>query len=145
MSSNEFFLKDEKHLGEAARWFVQQMKTGGVYTFSGEMGAGKTTLIKAICKELKVGEVVSSPTFALVYEYNSPIAGTLYHFDLYRLKDISELYDLGYEDYFYGSGTCFIEWPEIAENLLPPGTNRLVITVNSDKSRHLSLKAEKLS
>jgi tRNA threonylcarbamoyladenosine biosynthesis protein TsaE len=134
----DFQLKNESGLPDAAQWFIQNMGSSRIFAFRGEMGAGKTTLIKAICRELKVQENVSSPSFALVYEYMSPLIGTIYHFDLYRLKELSELYDLGYEDYFYSDKHCFIEWPEIAEELLPPGTVNIEIKVNPDDSRKIT-------
>ena len=123
----------------AARWFLDNTDTTRVFAVSGEMGAGKTTFIKAICRELGVREDVSSPSFALIYEYHSPVAGVIYHFDLYRIREISELFDLGYEDYFFSGNLCFIEWPEIAEELLPLEAGHLKIVVNSDNSRTLSL------
>jgi tRNA threonylcarbamoyladenosine biosynthesis protein TsaE len=131
--------KKESLIDEAARWFLGNKRSAAVFAVSGEMGAGKTTFIKAICKELGVYEEVSSPSFALVYEYHSPVAGTIYHFDLYRIRELSELFDLGYEDYFFSGNLCFIEWPEIAEELLPPDAGRLKIEVNKDKSRRLIL------
>lgn len=134
----EFLLKNESELPDAAKWFLENMNSSRIFAFSGEMGAGKTTFIKAICKESGVRENVSSPSFALVYEYSSPLLGTIYHFDLYRIKEVSELYDLGYEDYFYSNKICFIEWPEIAEDLLPPGTVRVEIIVKSDNSRKIT-------
>lgn len=84
------------------------------------MGAGKTTFVKALCEELGVTDVISSPTFAIVNEYRSDETGELiYHFDFYRIKKLSEVYDMGYEDYFYSGALCFIEWPELVEELLP--------------------------
>lgn len=135
----EYILKDETGLPGAATWFLENMGSSNIFAFRGEMGAGKTTLIKAICRELEVQENVSSPSFALVYEYMSATMGTIYHFDLYRIKELSELFDLGYEDYFYSSKLCFIEWPEIAEELLPPGTVNVEIKVNQDNSRKITL------
>lgn len=131
--------KKESLINEAALWFLENKGSTAVFAVSGEMGAGKTTFIKALCRELGVLEEVSSPSFALVYEYHSPVAGTIYHFDLYRIRELSELFDLGYEDYFFSGNLCFIEWPEIAEELLPPDAGRLKIEVNKDKSRRLIL------
>jgi len=134
-SSIDYF---EEDLSVAAQWFVEQMAESRVFTFSGEMGSGKTTLIKEICKLMEVKETVSSPSFALVYEYFSPVHGTIYHFDLYRIKDISELYDIGYEDYVFSGNYCFIEWPEIAAGILPETTRDVRIKINKDNSRNLS-------
>jgi tRNA threonylcarbamoyladenosine biosynthesis protein TsaE len=136
---HEFLLKTEKETAEAARWFIPLIKQHKIFAIYGEMGAGKTTLIKAICRELKVAETVSSPTFALVYEYHSPEKGIIYHFDLYRIKELTELFDLGYEDYVYSGNLCFIEWPEIAGELLPPETVKVKIEVNPDNSRTITL------
>jgi tRNA threonylcarbamoyladenosine biosynthesis protein TsaE len=138
----EYLIKTEKELPQAAEWFINQINDATIFAFSGEMGAGKTTFIKAICQSLKVEQVVSSPSFALVYEYFSPTRGKIYHFDLYRIKDISELYDLGYEDYLYNDSLCFIEWPEIAMDLMPPGTVHVTIEVNPDNSRKLIISAK---
>jgi tRNA threonylcarbamoyladenosine biosynthesis protein TsaE len=89
-----------------------------IWTFDGEMGAGKTTLIKAVCKQLGVVDEVSSPTFSLVNEYKTTIGKTIYHFDFYRIKNIEEVYDIGYEDYFFSGNICLIEWPEKVSELL---------------------------
>ncbi|MFW5820701.1 MAG: tRNA (adenosine(37)-N6)-threonylcarbamoyltransferase complex ATPase subunit type 1 TsaE [Bacteroidota bacterium] len=138
----EYIIENEKALKNAARWFLGQMNDSRIFAFSGEMGTGKTTFIKTLCRELKVEENVSSPSFALIYEYSSPEMGIIYHFDLYRIKEISELYDLGYEDYLYSGNLCFIEWPEIAEDLLPPGTVNVLIEVLPDNSRRMILNKQ---
>ena len=123
-----------------AREFIRLMHQRHVFAFYGEMGAGKTTFIKAICKELGVEDVVSSPTFALVYEYKTSGNEKIYHFDLFRINDVSELFDLGYEDYFYSGYRCFIEWPEKAEHLLPLDCVRIYINVAPDGTRILKIK-----
>lgn len=130
-------IPDLKHLDKAAAEFVRHMGKQKIFAFYGEMGAGKTSFIKALCRAMNVEDSVSSPSFALIYEYHSRDFGQIFHFDLYRIKNELELYDLGYEDYFYGDSICFIEWPELAGNLLPPGTARYKITVNENKSRDL--------
>jgi tRNA threonylcarbamoyladenosine biosynthesis protein TsaE len=110
----------------------------GVHTkiaLSGEMGSGKTTLIQAICRVMGVQDVVASPTFALINEYFTPDGGSVYHFDLYRIEVITELYDIGYEDYFYSDAYCFIEWPEKAMELMPDDVLILTITVMEDGTR----------
>ena len=100
------------------------------------MGAGKTTFIKAICEELAVDDVITSPTFAIVNEYTSNKLGEpVYHFDFYRIKKIEEVYDMGYEDYFYSGHLCFLEWPELIEDLLPEDATKVTITEQEDGSR----------
>jgi tRNA threonylcarbamoyladenosine biosynthesis protein TsaE len=125
---------------EPAREFLKIMNNRRVVAFYGELGSGKTTFIKALCRELGVADTVSSPTFALVYEYRTLQDKRIYHFDLYRIKNVSELFDLGYEEYFHGDEVCFIEWPEIAEILLPPDCIRVYISVNQDGSRNLKIE-----
>ena len=104
---------------EAATKFVAEMGDNTVFAFHGEMGAGKTTFIKAICEKLGVEDQITSPTFAIVNEYRSNSGELIYHFDFYRIKNESEAFDFGYEDYFYSGSICFIEWPEKIESLLP--------------------------
>ena len=120
----------------AAREFVKNRGEGNVYAFYGKMGAGKTTFIKAICEELGVDDVITSPTFSIVNEYRSETTGELiYHFDFYRIKKLEEVYDMGYEDYFYSGALCFLEWPELIEELLPGSAVKVTITQNDDDSR----------
>ena len=132
----EIEIKDLEHIREAARTFVDAMGDKQVFAFYGSMGAGKTTFIKAICEELGVEDVVTSPTFAIVNEYEGECP--IYHFDCYRIKKLEEVYDMGYEDYFYGDGLCFIEWPEMMEELLPEGTIKVQIKENADGTRTVS-------
>ncbi|MCX2493638.1 tRNA (adenosine(37)-N6)-threonylcarbamoyltransferase complex ATPase subunit type 1 TsaE [Pedobacter sp. PF22-3] len=105
-----------------------------VFIFEGDMGAGKTTFIKKFCKHLGVVDVVSSPTYSIVNEYERP-SGSVFHFDFYRIKDIHEAYDLGYEEYFYGGGICLIEWPERVEELLPESFIKVEISVLDENRR----------
>ena len=129
-------IKDLDHIEEAAREFIGQMGDDTVIAFYGKMGAGKTTFIKALCKLLGVEDEVNSPTFAIINEYRSQTTAELiYHFDFYRIKKLEEVYDLGYEDYFYSGALCFIEWPELVEELLPLDAKKVTITENSDGSR----------
>ena len=121
---------------EAARQFVAATGENTVFAFYGKMGAGKTTFIKAVCEELGVEDVITSPTFAIVNEYRSDTTGELiYHFDFYRIKKIEEVYDMGYEDYFYSGALCFIEWPELIEELLPEEAVKVTIEENAVGSR----------
>jgi tRNA threonylcarbamoyladenosine biosynthesis protein TsaE len=127
-------------LEAASRQFVEAMGDNTVFAFYGKMGAGKTTFIKEVCTLLGVTDNITSPTFAIVNEYRSDIAGELiYHFDFYRIKKLEEVYDLGYEDYFYSGALCFIEWPELIEELLPGNTVKVTIEEEADGARVLTL------
>jgi tRNA threonylcarbamoyladenosine biosynthesis protein TsaE len=105
-------------LNNAARLFVNLTREHKKFAFYGAMGSGKTTLIKAICKQLGAVDGVTSPTFALINEYSTATGSSLYHFDLYRINSMEELFDLGYEEYFFGDSYIFVEWAEKAESLL---------------------------
>lgn len=135
----EIKITDIEHIGEAARQFIDTIGDSRVFAFYGSMGAGKTTFIKAVCEQLGVEDVVTSPTFAIVNEYSLPCGGKLegavYHFDFYRIKRLDEAYDMGYEDYFYSGSLCFVEWPELIEDLLPADAVRVTIAEQSDGSR----------
>lgn len=131
----------EADLPAAAHEFARLMGDNTVFAFYGDMGAGKTTFINALCAELGVGEdQTGSPTFALINEYRSDIAGELiYHFDFYRIDDLDEAIELGIEDYFDSGALCFIEWPEKIAPALPADTVTVRITVNDDDSRTLTI------
>jgi tRNA threonylcarbamoyladenosine biosynthesis protein TsaE len=136
----EIIIHDIEHIRDAAREFVQAIGQHTVFAFYGKMGAGKTTFIKAVCEELGVTEVITSPTFAIVNEYQvSNDATVIYHFDFYRIKKLEEVYDMGYEDYFYSGSLCFIEWPELIEELLPEGTVRVTIE-EQEEGRRLKIE-----
>ncbi|MCQ2126596.1 MAG: tRNA (adenosine(37)-N6)-threonylcarbamoyltransferase complex ATPase subunit type 1 TsaE [Bacteroidaceae bacterium] len=133
-------IKSTDSIQETAREFMALMGDDTVFAFYGKMGAGKTTFIKALCKELGVEDEVNSPTFAIINEYRSATTAELiYHFDFYRIKKLDEVYDLGYEDYFYSGALCFIEWPELIEELLPLDAKKVSITENSDGTRTITL------
>ena len=137
----EIKIQSLEHIHEAARQFVEAMGDNTVFAFYGKMGAGKTTFIKAVCEELGVEDVVTSPTFAIVNEYRSDSTGELiYHFDFYRIKKLEEVYDMGYEDYFYCGAVCFIEWPELIEELLPGDAVKVTIDEQADGTRLLVLQ-----
>ena len=137
----EIKIQSLEHIHEAAREFIAAMGDNTVFALYGKMGAGKTTFIKALCEELGVEDVVTSPTFAVINEYRSDIAGELiYHFDFYRIKKLEEVYDMGYEDYFYSGALCFIEWPELVEELLPGNTIKVTIEELEDGSRKLTME-----
>lgn len=123
-------------LGSAARQMLEALHGRSVWAFYGKMGAGKTTFIKSICKELGVNDPVNSPTFAIVNEYLAEKSGEpIYHFDFYRIKNLSEAYDMGAEDYFYSGNLCLIEWPEMIEKILPEEAVEVRIEELADGSR----------
>lgn len=130
----------EKMLESAARKLLDSFPGQRVFAFYGKMGAGKTTFIQSICKVLGTPDNVTSPTFAIINEYKSETTGAIYHFDFYRIKDIEEAFDLGYEDYFYSGNYCLIEWPEKVESLLPEQYVEVNIEVLDNDSRHISAK-----
>ncbi|MGL5563200.1 MAG: tRNA (adenosine(37)-N6)-threonylcarbamoyltransferase complex ATPase subunit type 1 TsaE [Tannerellaceae bacterium] len=125
---------------DAAKAFIEAMDDRTVFAFYGDMGAGKTTFIKAICEELGVEDVINSPTFAIVNEYRSDSDELIYHFDFYRINKVEEAYDFGYEDYLYSGALCFIEWPEKIEELLPSDIVNVIIKENEDGTRTVSVK-----
>ncbi len=108
-----------------------------VYLFYGSMGAGKTTFIRAICEELGVKDTVNSPTFAIINEYTDGDGNPIYHFDFYRINKVEEAYDFGYEDYFYSGNVCFVEWPEMIEELLPADAVKVSIQEKEDGTREV--------
>ena len=116
-----------KTINQQAQKFINQIGERTVFAFNGKMGAGKTTFIKALCEEMQVLDNVTSPTFALINEYKTENDSTIFHFDFYRIKTLSEAYDFGYEDYFFSGDYCFIEWPELIESLLPAITVKVLI------------------
>ena len=157
----EIRITDIDHIREAAREFIEHIGEHRVFAFYGKMGAGKTTFVKAICEELGVDDVITSPTFAIINEYTAtpPTAAAnssfslrecgvanftlhsslqIYHFDFYRIKKLEEVYDMGYEDYFYSGSLCFIEWPELIEDILPDDAVRVSIAEQEDGSRIVS-------
>ncbi|MBT6440431.1 MAG: tRNA (adenosine(37)-N6)-threonylcarbamoyltransferase complex ATPase subunit type 1 TsaE [Flavobacteriales bacterium] len=121
-------------LGELAKQIVN-LTDQKIFVFYGEMGAGKTTLIKKIVEVLGSNDEVSSPTYSLVNEYFSETTGTIYHFDFYRIESEDEVFDIGYEDYLYSSHYCFIEWPEKIANLLP--SSYVKVTIKDQESKRL--------
>ena len=128
-------ITDIEHIREAAREFINQIGDRRVFAFYGKMGAGKTTFVKAICEELGVEDVITSPTCAIINEYSTDSDESIFHFDFYRIKKLEEVYDMGYEDYFYSGALCFIEWPELIEEILPEDTVRVSISEQEDGSR----------
>ena len=130
-------------ISESARTFIAQMGDHTIFAFYGKMGSGKTTFIKALCEELGVEDVITSPTFAIVNEYRSATTAELiYHFDFYRIKKLEEVYDMGYEDYFYSGSLCLIEWPELIEELLPDDAVKVHIEELPTGARRLTIEGE---
>ena len=124
---------------EAAKLFINNIGNNKVFAFYGKMGVGKTTFTKAICEVLGVQDVITSPTFAIVNEYTDGNGDPIYHFDFYRIKKLEEVYDMGYEDYFYSNSLCFIEWPELIEELLPANAKKVTITTLEDGTREIEM------
>ena len=130
--SKIFYTNKAQELDEIAKAIVKVFKNEKKIVFFGEMGVGKTTLIKSICKVLNVQDVVTSPTFSVVNEYQNKDGNSLYHFDFYRIKNQEELFDLGLEEYIYSDNYCFIEWPEKAEGLLSDNFIQVQMTKNKE-------------
>lgn len=120
---------------EAARQFIDAMDGRTIFALYGKMGVGKTTFTKALCEELGVEDVINSPTFAIVNEYQDGQGQPIYHFDFYRIKRLTEAYDIGFEEYLDSGCLCLIEWPELIEDLLPEETVRVTIEEDENGSR----------
>ena len=136
----EIKIQSLDQIHEAAKEFIAAMGENTVFALYGKMGAGKTTFVKAVCEELGVTDMITSPTFAIVNEYRSEdTAELIYHFDFYRINKLEEVYDMGYEDYFYSGALCFIEWPELVEELLPGNTIKVSIEEQKDGTRTVTL------
>lgn len=127
------------NLNQIAKDIIKNSKHK-VLLFYGDMGVGKTTLIKEICKELGTDDITSSPTFSIVNEYITSNGDAIYHFDFYRLNNEEEAYNIGVEDYFHTDAWCFIEWPSVIKNLLPLITNNIYLTKLDDDQRNIQLK-----
>ena len=127
-------------LPEAADAILEALNGRSIVAFWGEMGAGKTTLIRALCDRLGVTDTVTSPTFALVNEYHTETGEPIYHFDFYRINRIEEVFDFGYEEYFYSGNLCLIEWPEKIEGLLPEENLSVRIRITGDDSRTIEIE-----
>ena len=121
-------VKTEQGLTAAAKKLLDAHPGRRVFAFYGKMGAGKTTFIKAISSVLGAVDVVQSPSFAIINEYKTTEKGSIFHFDFYRILKTEEVFDIGYEDYIYSGAYCFIEWPELVEDLLPSETVKVTIT-----------------
>jgi len=135
----EIIIKDITHLTEAARQLIEYCGDSKIFAFYGSMGAGKTTIIKAICEFLGAADLVSSPTFTLVNEYMTVGGHPIYHIDFYRIKKRDEVFDFGVEEYLSGNSYCFMEWPELVEEILPPDTINVRISVDEKEQRTLTI------
>lgn len=140
MDQNSLVVENLDGLKKAASNVLSSFPDEKIFAMYGKMGAGKTTFIKALCRVLGVREIVSSPTFALVNEYATPELGPVFHFDFFRIKKIEEVYDIGYEEYFYSDSYCFMEWPEMITELLPGRYVKIEITVGSNEERIIDYK-----
>lgn len=128
----------ESELEKVADDLLTEFRDENIWLFDGEMGAGKTTLIKAIGTRLEVIDEMSSPTFSIVNEYRTQGGDELFHFDFYRLEDPKEAINIGIEDYFFSGNKCFIEWPEVIAAFLPEKYLKISIKLVDDKTRHLT-------
>jgi tRNA threonylcarbamoyladenosine biosynthesis protein TsaE len=136
----KIIIKDKSHLHQAAEKFLKLAGSGRIFAFYGQMGAGKTTIIRAICIALGATDTVTSPTFTLVNEYKTISGNSIYHIDFYRIKKPEEVFDFGIEEYFDSGSFCFMEWPELIEKFLPPATVRVRITVGRNEERILKIE-----
>lgn len=130
-------LRRPEEAKEIAELILASFPEARVFALHGDLGAGKTTLIKGFCAALGVKDQTSSPSFAIVNEYRGASGNALYHFDLYRLKDVQELAGIGFEEYLDSGAYCFIEWPELAAALLPEGTLHVHLEATADGSRRV--------
>jgi tRNA threonylcarbamoyladenosine biosynthesis protein TsaE len=127
-------------IDSAAKEFISLIGSARIIAISGDMGAGKTTFIQALCRVLGVTQIVNSPTFALINEYFTFEGESVYHFDLYRIENPEELFDIGYEDYFFSGAYCFIEWPEKASALIPEEALQIEIKVIENETRQIIIE-----
>lgn len=137
---NQFIIKTLSDINRVASEFLSHYPNARIFAFRGGMGIGKTTFIKALCENLGVSDTVNSPSFAIINEYKTSKDDTVFHFDFYRLKNINEAYDMGYEDYFYSGAYCFIEWPDKIEELLPENMLELIFTEGENHQRIISVR-----
>jgi tRNA threonylcarbamoyladenosine biosynthesis protein TsaE len=135
MNKTEYRASSVADLSGISKQLISDFSLNRVILFYGEMGVGKTTLIKALCKELGVEEATNSPTFSIVNEYLTTLEKSIYHFDFYRIEDEDEVFDMGYEDYFYSNNYCFIEWPEKIPNLLTKNAVKVILELDEDNNR----------
>ena len=135
----EIYIRNKKNLRAAVRKLLDISEGRKVFAFYGSLGAGKTTIIRVLCNMIGAKDITSSPTFTLVNEYRTDKGGVLYHIDFYRIKNTEEVFDFGLEEYLYGESYCFLEWPELIEDLLPENTLRIRIIVGNNEERILEV------
>ena len=136
MAEKQMYLRGEQEVIEYGIHLGETAVPGMIIALTGDLGAGKTTLTKAIARGLGVTETVTSPTFTIVKEYRSGRL-PLFHFDVYRIGDIDEMYELGYEEYFFGEGVCVVEWADLIEELLPPETKIICLERCGESERRV--------
>lgn len=136
----KFIIKDKRHLHKAALTFLNHTRGKRIFAFYGSMGSGKTTIIKAICEALGTVDIVTSPTFTLVNEYKTSNAESLFHIDFFRIKKPEEVFDFGFEEYLESGSYCFMEWPDLIKNILPPETVNVRITVDDNDQRIVTIE-----
>lgn len=140
MSTKEFHINGVDELGQVADYLISLRNESDIIAFYGPMGAGKTTLIKNLCHKMGVTDEVNSPTFAIVNEYVTIKGESVYHFDFYRIKKLEEVFDIGYDNYFYSGNLCLLEWPEMIDPLMPDRSIRVEIALGeTDDSRKISV------
>ena len=140
MSTKEFHINGVDELGQVADYLISLRNESDIIAFYGPMGAGKTTLIKNLCHKMGVTDEVNSPTFAIVNEYVTIEGESVYHFDFYRIKKLEEVFDIGYDNYFYSGNLCLLEWPEMIDSLMPDRFIRVEIALGeTDDSRKISV------
>ncbi len=132
----ELYIKNEKEAEELGMQLADRLAPGAVIALTGDLGAGKTTFTKAVARGLGITDMVTSPTFTIIQEYEGGRL-PLYHFDVYRLEDAEELYELGYEEYFYGEGVCVIEWADRIEDFLPKDSIRIHIAYSAEENERI--------
>ena len=138
MQEVTFEINNIEELSKVSELLIDWRDYSNIVAFYGNMGAGKTTLIKNLCAKLGVQDEVNSPTFALVNEYQTENLDSVFHFDFYRIKSLEEVFDIGYEDYFYGGNLCLLEWPELIDTLMPEHFIKVEITLgDTDTSRKI--------
>lgn len=138
MQEITFEINNIEELSKVSDSLISLRDKSNIIAFYGNMGAGKTTLIKNLCSKLGVQDEVNSPTFALVNEYQTDTFDSIFHFDFYRIKSLEEVFDIGYEDYFYGDGLCLLEWPELIDPLMPEHFIKVEILLgDTDTSRKI--------